>query len=530
LTLSLILRIVRVGAAAALVVGLAGWALERSRFGVSDEAALRRVEDELRERFDTSAETLGAMAARVAAEPELLRGAPRDPAAVRRLFDAVSAAMPAEAGTTGITIDDVAGEPLAWAGRVSDLPKERVLGPATLLICPGALGPRLVRIEPVSRSGTRPRTIVVEQALGTCRGRPGLSDTFVLPLRWSASRCAPRREPRTPPPVPFTFVVRAPQRRVRARSGGLACRPRRGARALAARDRGRGARRRRADLCCSAPGRSSTCARQVRDMSRFVALTALLIVLVVVVRGILYLALVPLAQTPAPTPADLFLTTLTLAAVVWLVLDLTERRRAGAAAPAAVDADHGRPDGGGGRVRRRGPRRRWLLWAYERLLRRVVADTDLDLLHFSLHPLSGARVAVEFSLVLLHAAVIWGAAPSCACRPRCGARRGHRSGAPARPAAGSRARSSPRSSHALPGRRFRWAALGCAVVRRGGGDGAGTHQPAPPPRVAERTPGDLLPGAADAGDCDVPVASRARDRGEGAARRDGVRTAGGQPA
>src|SRR6185436_10664157 len=68
--------------------------------------------------------------------------------------------------------------------------------------------------------------------------------------------------------------------------------------------------------------------RQVRDMSRFVALTALLIVLVVVVRGILYLALVPLAQTPAPTPADLFLTTLTLAAVVWLVLDLIERRRA----------------------------------------------------------------------------------------------------------------------------------------------------------------------------------------------------------
>src|SRR6185436_7988169 len=52
----------------------------------------------------------------------------------------------------------------------------------------------------------------------------------------------------------------------------------------------------------------------------------------------------------------------------------------------------------------------WLLWAYERLLRRVVADTDLDLLHFSLHPLSAGRVAVEFALVLLHASVIWGAA------------------------------------------------------------------------------------------------------------------------
>ena len=101
---------------------------------------------------------------------------------------------------------------------------------------------------------------------------------------------------------------------------------------------------------------------------------------------------------------------LTLAAVVWLVLDLIERRRVarprlpllapttGAVmAVVAVYAVAGLADG-------------WLLWAYERLLRRVVADTDLDLLHFSLHPLSGARVAVEFALVLLHAAVIWGAA------------------------------------------------------------------------------------------------------------------------
>jgi signal transduction histidine kinase len=51
----------------------------------------------------------------------------------------------------------------------------------------------------------------------------------------------------------------------------------------------------------------------------------------------------------------------------------------------------------------------WLLWGYERLLRRVVAETSLDVLHFSLHPLTAGRIAVEFALVLLHAAVIWGA-------------------------------------------------------------------------------------------------------------------------
>jgi hypothetical protein len=129
LTLSLILRIVRIGAAAALVVGLAGWALERSRFGVSDEAALRRVEDELRERFDTSAAALGAMAARVAAEPELF--------AARRAIRATSGGCStrsrppaAEAGTTGITIFDLAGEPLAGGPRL-DLPGARA-GPGDL--------------------------------------------------------------------------------------------------------------------------------------------------------------------------------------------------------------------------------------------------------------------------------------------------------------------------------------------------------------------------------------------------------------
>ena len=55
--------------------------------------------------------------------------------------------------------------------------------------------------------------------------------------------------------------------------------------------------------------------------------TAVLILLLVVVRAVLYIALTPLAPTDAPTPADLLLTTLTLIAVVWLVLDLTERRR-----------------------------------------------------------------------------------------------------------------------------------------------------------------------------------------------------------
>ena len=44
------------------------------------------------------------------------------------------------------------------------------------------------------------------------------------------------------------------------------------------------------------------------------------------------------------------------------------------------------------------------------LLLAIAAQTSLDLLHFSLHPLNSVRLSVAFGLVLLHAAVLWGAA------------------------------------------------------------------------------------------------------------------------
>src|SRR5207247_136241 len=52
----------------------------------------------------------------------------------------------------------------------------------------------------------------------------------------------------------------------------------------------------------------------------------------------------------------------------------------------------------------------WILVAYERFLERFVSGTTLDLLHFSLHPISATRLAIACGLVLLHASVIWTAA------------------------------------------------------------------------------------------------------------------------
>ena len=408
--MSLILRIVRVGLAAAVVVVLIGYGLERARFGSSDEAALRRVEAELRQRFDASAATLGTIAAHIAANPDTARAAPRDQAALKRLFDLVSADVPDdEAGRTGITIYDTVGAPLAWAGRVSDLGKDVVLGPPTLIVAPGPLGPGLIRIEAVSRGGARVATVVVEQALGPARGAPGLTETFTMPTSIVPVTLRVRAPGAPVPPQPFRFTVPA-------RDGGFVLEAEVSPGELAA-ARARWRAMTRAAvlavlavtlLLCTGP--LMDLRRRRRDVGGFLGLTALLLALVGVARAVLFFALAPLAQTVGPTPLDLLLTTLAMAAAVWLVLDLMERRRfarprlpvltpttRARAAVAAAFFLTGLANG-------------WLLWWYERLLRRVAADTTLDLLHFSLHPVIAERLAVEFALVLLHAAVIWGAA------------------------------------------------------------------------------------------------------------------------
>ena len=408
--MSLILRIVRIGIAVALVAGATGYGLERARFGPSDASALVRVEAELRQRFDTAATRLGEIAARVAADPDTARAAPRDQASLKRLFGIASAAVPdEEAGRTGLTIYDVVGNPLAWAGRVSDLRKDVVLGPATVLVAPGALGPGLIRIEAVERNGIRVSTVVVEQALGSVHGAPGPTETFVMPTSLAPVTLRVRAAGATSPPQPFRFVVPAREGgfvlEADVSSGDLAAARARwravtwavvlGVLALTL-------------LLCAGP--LIDLRGQARVMSPFLGFTALLIVLIVSVRGVLYAGLTPLAPNSQLMPLDLLLTTLTLAVVVWLVLDLVERRRfarprvpvlaATVAARVTIAAAFllaGAADAG-------------LLLGYERLLRRVVADTSLDLLHFSLHPFSSGRLAVEFALVLMHAAAIWGAA------------------------------------------------------------------------------------------------------------------------
>jgi hypothetical protein len=48
--------VARAGIAAALLVAIGGWTAERYRFGSTDQEAAARVEIELRQRFEASAE------------------------------------------------------------------------------------------------------------------------------------------------------------------------------------------------------------------------------------------------------------------------------------------------------------------------------------------------------------------------------------------------------------------------------------------------------------------------------------------
>ncbi len=255
-------RLVAGGLLLALAVAASGGAIERARFGSTDDEALARVEAELRRQFDTSARALGDLAAAVRADSSVIRAALRDRTEARRLFDIVSTALAQQqAGPTGVTVYDASNRPLAWAGRVSDLAKQLVSGPPSLVMVPGALGPRLVRVEPVEDAEhhdlARAATIVVEQSMATLQQAPGLADTAVLatslvPATHSHARHGSRNS-RGSTTRDWQLRVHDPcaGRRCTRRRRGLAGRPGGGTSRLAQQnDRGEPhcARRRAADL------------------------------------------------------------------------------------------------------------------------------------------------------------------------------------------------------------------------------------------------------------------------------------------
>jgi signal transduction histidine kinase len=411
---NLIPRVVRIGIVAALGVVAAGWIIERVRFGESDQTAVARIETELRQRIGDSAQALQQIATRLAAARDATRIDPRDQVQARRLFDLADAAVPDEARTrTGVTLYDARDAPVAWAGRVWDLPKERIQGPRALFVSPGALGPRLIHVEPVvegtGSSAARRATVVVEQSLGTDQSIAGGGDAFVLPTWVAPVTVRPAAVAGTDRRRPFSFAVAGPD----------------GATLLEAdvtpADLS-GARMRWRQLVWAAvlivaaltvlfsAARFIERRRAARDMRTFAFATAALVALMVAARFILYFALLPFSPTGVPTPLDLLLTTMTMTALVWVGVDLIERRRVAHPRPRMLQPGPGAVAFVAVAFMTVGIADVVLLWSYERLLLNIVSDTTFDLIRFSLHPLSVARMGLSFSLILLHAAAVWTAA------------------------------------------------------------------------------------------------------------------------
>jgi signal transduction histidine kinase len=127
-------------------------------------------------------------------------------------------------------------------------------------------------------------------------------------------------------------------------------------------------------------------------------------------RALVWVGAAPFSGTPLSTPLALVPNALALGALVWLALDLLERWRTAPARErvkeetASTYAHVMLAYGAGGAAAAT------VLWAYERALQTIAARSTFDLIHFSLYPFEPARLSVAFALVLLHAAVVWGAA------------------------------------------------------------------------------------------------------------------------
>lgn len=397
----------------AVLVGAVGEAVGRARLGATDEAATARVEAELRARFETASAALRAQTERVKTSGEALTQAARDAAGSSALFQMLATGEPGQDGRAGITLYNGRGAPVAWAGRVSDLPRDRIDGPASVFVSLDPLGPRLVRTEPLvdrSRPG-RPRvgTVVAEQLVAErVDVSASASDTFRLSTSVVAVdvRVTPAQPPVEPP---YGFAIPGPDGRplVEATVSPTDLAEARalwrvGVRAAVM-----------LVLACTLLLMAGPVLEWRRHSTRpagYGGASLALVGILLAGRVLLALALRPLSGGDAVGPTELLPNALLLLALVWLALDTIERRRVASPRPRLIVDEHWATFATVVAFGAAGAVASWILWTYERLLANVATSVSQDLLRFSLHPFDPSRLGTVTGLVLLHAAVVWGAA------------------------------------------------------------------------------------------------------------------------
>ena len=162
--------LVRLGlaaAGAALLVAAAGWVLQGAYLGVTEAAARARVETEVRRTFDDMARQLRADTAGLANAALVSAAAGEDENAAARLFAAAREAITAgdETSDAALTVFALDGTPLAWAGRPSELPAPKIGATESYFFSSTPLGPRLVYIRPVGTGDSRVGTIAAERSV-----------------------------------------------------------------------------------------------------------------------------------------------------------------------------------------------------------------------------------------------------------------------------------------------------------------------------------------------------------------------------
>nr|MBA2354643.1 hypothetical protein [Acidobacteriota bacterium] len=142
-------RVLATGLIAMLLVGAAGALWLWWRLGPDVEGTAARVEQEVRAQFGSRADALQRITTRLAVDARLapaLEARTRDP---RALFDLVAQATRGEDRDVAVTVIAADGTAIAWAGRPQPVPESRRSGEPSLFLAPGALGLRLVYVEPV---------------------------------------------------------------------------------------------------------------------------------------------------------------------------------------------------------------------------------------------------------------------------------------------------------------------------------------------------------------------------------------------
>lgn len=411
--------------ACALVAGLGGFVAEQLRFGADFAAARDRIADDIQRQFSDLTGDLDRVIAVIRQEPSLAGAlGTRDTSVIRELFTRLATAeatldLPAVA----LTVYGADGRPVAWSGRPSPLPPERLSGPEALFLAPSLAGARLTRVAPIAAPddpASRLGTIVAEAPLSRSPASVG-ADAFVLPT--SVIAVPLRLTFESGPTIPDTaIVVRDPSGLPLARADV----PQEDV------DRARREWRDRViavELLVVVAALLLLCGplldwrRLSRSVQSHVILTLIILALFIAARVVASLAVrraglndPPLSSSPQAgwsliglaSPAHLLLSTLFVGGIVALAASSFEQWRHSRRQRVRVI-----PAAGLGELAAfvmtqllAGSLVAALLVWYEDVLRTRLALMPFDLLHFSLHPLDGDRLAVATALVIFHAALI----------------------------------------------------------------------------------------------------------------------------